>query len=82
MGEGLGVRALFHWKFMASFPTPRKVFTFVLAIPSAILAVVCVSTVTNNHTGIMTYGWPGSVFELLKVIGPLTDPLLTADERQ
>jgi pimeloyl-ACP methyl ester carboxylesterase len=23
---------------------------------------------------IMTHGWPGSVFELLKVIGPLTDP--------
>ncbi len=23
---------------------------------------------------IMTHGWPGSVFELLKAIGPLTDP--------
>ena len=23
---------------------------------------------------IMTHGWPGSVFEMLKVIGPLTDP--------
>ena len=23
---------------------------------------------------IMTHGWPGSVFELLKTIGPLTDP--------
>lgn len=23
---------------------------------------------------IMTHGWPGSVFELIKVIGPLTDP--------
>jgi pimeloyl-ACP methyl ester carboxylesterase len=23
---------------------------------------------------IMTHGWPGSVFELLKIIGPLTDP--------
>ena len=23
---------------------------------------------------VMTHGWPGSVFELLKVIGPLTDP--------
>src|SRR5260370_7948282 len=22
----------------------------------------------------MTHGWPGSIFELLKVIGPLTDP--------
>lgn len=24
---------------------------------------------------IMTHGWPGSIFELLKVIGPLTDPV-------
>jgi pimeloyl-ACP methyl ester carboxylesterase len=24
---------------------------------------------------IMTHGWPGSVFELLKTVGPLTDPL-------
>ena len=24
---------------------------------------------------IMTHGWPGSVFEELKVIGPLTDPV-------
>jgi pimeloyl-ACP methyl ester carboxylesterase len=24
---------------------------------------------------IMTHGWPGSVFELLKVVGPLTDPV-------
>jgi pimeloyl-ACP methyl ester carboxylesterase len=23
---------------------------------------------------IMTHGWPGSIFELLKIIGPLTDP--------
>lgn len=23
---------------------------------------------------VMTHGWPGSIFELLKVIGPLTDP--------
>ncbi|MFP3748180.1 epoxide hydrolase N-terminal domain-containing protein, partial [Achromobacter sp. SIMBA_011] len=23
---------------------------------------------------IMTHGWPGSVFELVKAIGPLTDP--------
>ena len=23
---------------------------------------------------IITHGWPGSVFEQLKVIGPLTDP--------
>jgi hypothetical protein len=29
---------------------------------------------------IMTHGWPGSILELLKVIGPLTDP--TADVRR
>jgi pimeloyl-ACP methyl ester carboxylesterase len=23
---------------------------------------------------IITHGWPGSVFELLKIVGPLTDP--------
>jgi hypothetical protein len=28
----------------------------------------------NALPPIMTHGWPGSVFELLKVIGPLTDP--------
>ena len=28
---------------------------------------------------IMTHGWPGSVFELLKTVGPLTDPRLMAD---
>ena len=34
--------------------------------------------VQSQHTSdlpvIMTHGWPGSVFELVKVIGPLTDP--------
>ena len=34
--------------------------------------------VRSRHQGamplIMTHGWPGSIFELLKVIGPLTDP--------
>jgi pimeloyl-ACP methyl ester carboxylesterase len=29
---------------------------------------------TNALPVIITHGWPGSVFELLKVIGPLTDP--------
>src|SRR5438067_920104 len=28
----------------------------------------------NALPRIMTHGWPGSIFELLKVIGPLTDP--------
>lgn len=34
--------------------------------------------VRSKHEGalplIMTHGWPGSVFELIKTIGPLTDP--------
>jgi pimeloyl-ACP methyl ester carboxylesterase len=34
--------------------------------------------VRSRHTNalplIMTHGWPGSVFELLKTVGPLTDP--------
>ena len=29
---------------------------------------------SNAMPLIMTHGWPGSIFELLKVIGPLTDP--------
>ncbi len=29
---------------------------------------------TNAMPLIMTHGWPGSVFELLKTVGPLTDP--------
>ena len=28
---------------------------------------------------IVTHGWPGSVLELVKVIGPLTDPTATAE---
>ena len=31
---------------------------------------------------IMTHGWPGSVFELLKTVGPLTDPTAMADARK
>ena len=31
---------------------------------------------------IMTHGWPGSVFELLKIVGPLTDPTPTADAQK
>jgi pimeloyl-ACP methyl ester carboxylesterase len=34
--------------------------------------------VTSRHAGamplIMTHGWPGSVFELIKTVAPLTDP--------
>ena len=34
--------------------------------------------IRSRHTDalplVMTHGWPGSVFELLKVVGPLTDP--------
>jgi pimeloyl-ACP methyl ester carboxylesterase len=29
---------------------------------------------SNAMPMIMTHGWPGSIFELMKVIGPLTDP--------
>jgi len=29
---------------------------------------------SNAMPLIMTHGWPGSIFELLKVVGPLTDP--------
>ena len=39
--------------------------------------------VKSNHEGalplIMTHGWPGSIVELLEVIGPLTDPTHTAE---
>jgi epoxide hydrolase len=39
---------------------------------------VCFIHVRSPHKGalplIMTHGWPGSVVEFLKVIGPLTDP--------
>jgi len=42
--------------------------------------------VRSAHPGalpmIMTHGWPGSVLELLKVIGPLTDPPRTAGARR
>ena len=31
---------------------------------------------------IITHGWPGSVVEMLKVIGPLTDPTATAAARR
>ena len=30
---------------------------------------------------IMTHGWPGSVFELLKTVGPLTDPTAHGGQR-
>ncbi|MBZ9793387.1 epoxide hydrolase 1 [Rhizobium sp. 3T7] len=36
--------------------------------------------IRSKHEGalplIMTHGWPGSVFELLNVVGPLTDPTI------
>jgi hypothetical protein len=31
---------------------------------------------------IMTHGWPGSVFELLKTVGPLTDPASHGGKRE
>jgi epoxide hydrolase len=40
---------------------------------------ICFIHVRSPHPGalplIMTHGWPGSVVEFLKVIGPLTDPV-------
>jgi pimeloyl-ACP methyl ester carboxylesterase len=33
------------------------------------------SRLSNAMPLIITHGWPGSIFELLKVIGPLTDPI-------
>jgi pimeloyl-ACP methyl ester carboxylesterase len=33
------------------------------------------SPVTNARPLVLTHGWPGSIVEFLKVIGPLTDPL-------
>lgn len=41
--------------------------------------------VRSPHEGalplVMTHGWPGSVFELLEVIGPLTDPTAHGGDR-
>jgi pimeloyl-ACP methyl ester carboxylesterase len=31
---------------------------------------------------IMTHGWPGSILELVKVIGPLTDPVAYSDRAE
>jgi microsomal epoxide hydrolase len=28
----------------------------------------------DPHPLLLSHGWPGSIFELLKVVGPLTDP--------
>jgi pimeloyl-ACP methyl ester carboxylesterase len=48
---------------------------FVTTIDSVDIQFVHVrSRHANALPLIMTHGWPGSVFELLKVIGPLTDP--------
>ena len=40
------------------------------------------STHANALPVIMTHGWPGSVFELLKVVGPLTDPTAHGGQRR
>ena len=41
--------------------------------------------VRSKHEGalpvIVTHGWPGSIIEQLKIIGPLTDPTATRRER-
>jgi len=60
----------------------RKVEARVSALPHFVTTIdgldIHFMHVRSRHPNalplIMTHGWPGSVFELLKVIGPLTDP--------
>ncbi len=60
----------------------RKVEAKLNALPQFITAIDGVDIhfihVTSRHEDalplIMTHGWPGSVVELLEVVGPLTDP--------
>jgi hypothetical protein len=60
----------------------RKAEAKLNALPQFITTIDDVDThfihVRSRHPNamplIMTHGWPGSVFELLKTVGPLTDP--------
>jgi pimeloyl-ACP methyl ester carboxylesterase len=60
----------------------RKAETKLNALPQFITAIdgldIQYIHVRSRHPNamplIMTHGWPGSVFELLKTVGPLTDP--------
>ncbi len=60
----------------------RKAETKLNAIPQFITEIdgldIQFAHIRSRHENamplIMTHGWPGSVLELLKVVGPLTDP--------
>jgi pimeloyl-ACP methyl ester carboxylesterase len=60
----------------------RKAETKLNAIPQFITSIdgldIQFAHIRSRHPNampmIMTHGWPGSIFELLKVVGPLTDP--------
>lgn len=60
----------------------RKVEARLNALPQFITELdgldIQFAHIRSPHTGalpmLMTHGWPGSIVELLKVIGPLTDP--------
>ena len=61
----------------------RKVETRLNAMPQFVTEIdgidIQFAHIRSVHPGalplIMTHGWPGSVIELLKVVGPLTDPV-------
>jgi pimeloyl-ACP methyl ester carboxylesterase len=49
---------------------------FVTAIDGLDIYFIQVKSRNSNAMPlILTHGWPGSIFELLKVVGPLTDPV-------
>ncbi len=60
----------------------RKVETRLNALPQYVTEIdgldIQLAHVRSRHVNalplIMTHGWPGSVIELLKIVGPLTDP--------
>jgi pimeloyl-ACP methyl ester carboxylesterase len=60
----------------------RKVEARINALPQFVTQIdgldIQFAHVRSKHPGalpmVMTHGWPGSIVELLKVIGPLTDP--------
>lgn len=68
-----------HWRTDYNW---RKAETQLNALPQFLIEIDGVDIyfihVRSHHAGalplIMTHGWPGSVFELLNTIGPLTDP--------
>jgi len=68
----------------------RKAEARLNALPQFITAIDGVDIhfihVRSRHPNalpvIITHGWPGSVFEILKVIGPLTDPTAHGDRAE